>query len=388
MKRRPLAGNRIELLCCGAEYFPALLAAIDSARQEVLLETYIFALDATGLAVLEALRRAAKRGVDVRLLVDGFGAKPFVDAMFDSLAAEGIKLRVFRRELATFSMQRHRLRRMHRKLVAIDGKTAFVGGINIVDDVDARSPEPHRFDFAVRIRGPLVTRVHAAMTRLWRLVSWASFRRRSPDFDSGVVPGRSRAGGIRANFLVRDNLRHRRDIENAYLDAIREARSEIMIANAYFFPGRSFRHALMDASRRGVQVTLLLQGRIEYWLLYHACRVLYPHLMASGVRIVEYRKSFLHAKVAVIDRAWATVGSSNIDPFSLLLAREANVVVFDAGFAETLQHRLAEAIKDGGVVLEADHWDRLGWWQRTLDWTCFGLLRFLMGVAGLARRPA
>lgn len=386
MSLRPLAGNRIELLCCGAEYFPALLAEIDAARHEILLETYIFELDSTGRSVLDALRRAAARGVDVRLLVDGFGAKPFVDALFDSLEEEGIQLRVFRRELTTFSMQRHRLRRMHRKLVAIDGATAFVGGINIVDDVDARSPEPHRFDFAVRIRGPLVTRVHSAMMRLWHLVSWASFRRRRPDFESAIVPVRRRAGSIRAGFLVRDNLRHRRDIENAYLGAIRDARVEILIANAYFFPGRSFRHALMDAAKRGVRVTLLLQGRIEYWLLYHACRVLYPHLMASGVRIVEYRKSFLHAKVAVIDQAWATVGSSNIDPFSLLLAREANVVVFDEGFATQLRTRLVQAIEDGGTVLAPDHWSRLGWWQRTLDWSCFGLLRFLMGLAGLARR--
>lgn len=388
MKLRPLGGNRIDLLCCGAEYFPALIAAIDAARHEVLLETYIFARDDTGAAVLAALRRAASRGVDVRLLVDGFGAKGFVDEMFGSLEAEGIHLRVFRRELTKFSLQRHRLRRMHRKLVAIDGRTAFVGGINIVDDVDPRSPAPHRFDFAVRIQGPLVTRVHAAMTRLWRLVSWASFRARRPDFESGIVPARARAGALRATFLVRDNLRHRRDIESAYLDAIRKARAEIVIANAYFFPGGAFRHALMDAAKRGVKVTLLLQGRIEYWLLYHACRVLYPHLMASGVRIVEYRKSFLHAKVAVIDNAWATVGSSNIDPFSLLLAREANVVVFDEGFAVRLRARLDEAIDDGGAVLEPDHWVRLGWWQRTLDWCCFGLLRFLMGVAGLARRAA
>lgn len=384
MRLRPLAGNRVDLLRCGAEYFPALIAAIDAAVHEILLETYIFERDATGMAVLDALRRAAARGVVVRLLVDGFGARGFVETFIDSLADDGIELRVFRRELATFSLHRHRLRRLHRKLVTVDGRIAFVGGINILDDVDPREPGPPRFDFAVRLQGPLVTRVHAAMVRLWRLVSWARFRRRHPDFDSRIVPRRKRVGDIRGIFLVRDNLRHRRDIENAYLDAIRNARSEILIANAYFFPGQAFRHALIDAAARGVRVTLLLQGRIEYWLLYHACRVLYPHLMSAGVRVVEYRKSFLHAKVAVVDEAWATVGSSNIDPFSLLLAREANVVVLDAGFTASLRSALLEAIEDGGEALSHDHWARLGLWQRLLDWGAYGLVRIMIGLAGIA----
>lgn len=382
--RRPLAGNSIELLRCGEAYFPALIAAIDGAKMEVMLETYIFARDATGMAVLAALRRAAARGLVVRLLVDGFGSRDFVEALGDSLATEGIELLVFRREIALFELRRHRLRRLHRKLSVIDGRVAFVGGINIVDDFDPRAPAPPRFDFAVRLQGPLVTRVHATMVGLWRLVSWAGLRRRQ---HTGAVlePTRRHAGRIRANFLVRDNLRHRRDIESAYLEAINAAREDILIANAYFFPGRGFRHALIAAAARGVRVTLLLQGRIEYWLLFHACRVLYPHLMASGVRIIEYRKSFLHAKVAVVDADWATVGSSNIDPFSLLLAREANVVVHDEGFATKLRADLEAAIADGGVVLQPDHWSRLGAWQRLLDWCCYGLLRSLMDITGLTR---
>lgn len=385
MKLKPLAGNQIDLLCCGVEYFPALLEAINAAQHEVLLETYIFERDATGTAVLEALRRAAARGVSVRLLVDGFGARGFVDAHADSLPDEGIELQVFRRELKTFAMRRHRLRRMHRKLSVIDGRIAFVGGINVIDDVEAHQQDgAPRFDYAVRLQGPLVTRVHAAMVRLWRLVTWAGLQRR-PELITRVLPSRRRMGDVRATFLVRDNLRHRRDIENAYLAAIRGAKREILIANAYFFPGRSFRHALTDAAERGVRVTLLLQGRIEYWLLFHACRVLYPHLINGSIRVVEYRKSFLHAKVAVVDDEWATVGSSNIDPFSLMLAREANVVVLDAGFAAKLRSSLEAAIEDGGEELTADRWAKLGWIQRGLDWSCYGLVRLMIGVAGLAR---
>lgn len=380
-----LAGNRIELLQSGVEYFPALLQAIRGAQREILLETYIFERDATGVAVAEALREAALRGVVVRVLVDGFGAREFVREGLPELQSDGVETLVFRPEIRQLSLRRHRLRRLHRKLVVIDGRTAFVGGINIIDDMDTPGQIPPRFDFAVRVQGPLVAEVHAAMARLWRLVLWAGLRRRLMRL-RWVRPGHGRVGSMHAAFVIRDNLRHRRDIENAYLDAIREARHEVLLANAYFFPGRAFRHALTDAAARGVKVTLLLQGRVEYWLLHHACRVLYPHLMAAGVRIVEYRKSFLHAKVAVVDADWATVGSSNIDPFSLLLAREANVVVRDRSFAADLRRALHAAILDGGCELTPVDWQRRSLLQRGLSWLAYGVLRLMLGVAGYGRR--
>ncbi|NSL56273.1 cardiolipin synthase ClsB [Uliginosibacterium aquaticum] len=385
MRQGMLAGNRIELLQSGVEYFPVLLQAIRSAQREILLETYIFERDATGVEVADALRAAALRGVVVRLLVDGFGAREFVRSGLADLQSDGVEGLVFRPEIRQLSLRRHRLRRLHRKLVVIDGRTAFVGGINIIDDMDTPGQIPPRFDFAVRLQGPLVAEVHEAMARLWRLVLWAGLHRRLTPL-RWVRPGHARVGSMHAAFVIRDNLRHRRDIENAYLGAIRMARHEVLIANAYFFPGRAFRHALIEAAGRGVKVTLLLQGRVEYWLLHHACRVLYPNLMEAGVRIVEYRKSFLHAKVAVVDTDWATVGSSNIDPFSLLLAREANVVVRDRGFAADLRHALHVAIADGGCELTAVHWQRQSLLQRALSWLAYGLLRLLLGVAGYGRR--
>ena len=141
--------------------------------------------------------------------------------------------------------------------------------------------------------------------------------------------------------MIRDNLRYRRDIERAYLAAIRTAKREILIANAYFFPGVRFRRALIAAAQRGVRVTLLLQARVEYLLLHYASRALYGQLLAAGIEIQEYHRSFLHAKVAVVDDHWATVGSSNIDPYSLLMAREANVFVRDPHFADQLRVELA-----------------------------------------------
>ncbi|WP_079436351.1 cardiolipin synthase ClsB [Zoogloea sp. LCSB751] len=376
-----LRGNALTLLENGTEFFPALLAAIDAARHEVFLETYIFANDDIGQSIAAALVRAAGRDVTVRLLVDGFGGREFVAELLTPLTEAGVTVLIYRREVGTLSLRRRRLRRLHRKLAVIDGRVAFVGGINIISDYEAPSLDAPRHDYAVRVEGPLLGPIHAGVRHVWELVAWASFRQRlrlpaSPP----VTP--EPCGDVEAAFLVRDNIRHRRDIEDAYLLGIAGARREIILANAYFLPGRRFRHALLDASRRGVMITLLVQGLADHPLQHRATRALYGQLLAAGLRIVEYHRSYLHAKVAVIDGRWATVGSSNIDPFSLLLAREANVVVRDAGFAERLRACLIRAIHEGGQEISAASWQRGPRLQRLLNWAAYGLVRLMIGLAG------
>jgi cardiolipin synthase len=386
-RRRPagsdfLSGNRIELLETGAQYFPTLIAAIDAATCEIHLETYIFADDPTGRQVVAALSAAVRRGVAVRVLVDGFGAREFPDGPGRRLAEAGVQVQIYRAEIAPFKLRRHRLRRLHRKLVAIDGRVAFVGGINIIDDLN-NGDTPHlgpRFDYAVRIEGPLVAPVRASTAHLWRLIGWARLRRRPPVPPLSPFRYDNPAGGMTAAFVIRDNLGHRRDIEDAYLAAIANARTEIFLANAYFLPGRRFRKALRDAAKRGVTVTVMLQGQVEYALLHYATQALYRTLLDSGIRIIEYRAGFLHAKVAVVDDHWATVGSSNIDPFSLLLAREANVVVRDAGFATRLRNSLHRAgIEDASEITRAEL-KRSSFGARIMRWTAYGLVRLLLGI--------
>lgn len=388
MKMEFLPGNRIDLLTSGTEYFPALLAAIDSAAVEVHIETYIFENDATGSQVADALVQAVRRGVTVRVLVDGFGSHGFMQLLGTRLMAEGVEVLVYGPDISPLTFRRHRLRRLHRKLVTIDARIAFVGGINIIDDmnVDNKPKQiPPRYDYAVRIEGPLLAPIHAAMRHLWKLVGWTSFRRRyrTPNFHAGTM---TVCGEVTAAFLVRDNLRHRRDVEDAYLQAIAAAQDEIVLASAYFLPGRRFRQALMTAAKSGVKVTVLLQGRVEYALLHYATRSLYGILLGAGVRIFEYRRSFLHAKVAVIDRRWATVGSSNIDPFSLLLAREANVVVRNSGFANGLHDSLQAAIAQGAQEVRREDWQKKPWPARVASWLAFMLVRLMIGLSGYAQK--
>lgn len=385
MKATFLGGNRITLLENGSDYFPALIAAIDGAAAEIYLESYIFADDATGRAVAAALARAAQRGIAARVLVDGFGAPDFQASLGRDLIAQGAEVQIYRPDVARLRLRRHRLRRLHRKLAVIDRRIAFIGGINVIDDMDTQREMPPRFDYAVAIEGPLLEPVHRAARHLWQLVRWASFRHRLPE-PTAVPALPPPCGEVEAAFVVRDNLRHRRDIEEAYLDAIEAAREEVVLANAYFLPGRRFRHALMAAAARGVRVVVLLQGRVEYVLLHYATQALYGSLIAAGISVIEYRHSFLHAKVAVIDGLWATVGSSNIDPFSLLLAREANVVVRDAGFARRLRQSLEQAISQGSTHIQAADLKKRSLFRRAASWLAYTVVRLAVGIAGYGGR--
>lgn len=375
-------GNRIRLLKSGAEYFPELERAIDSAEREIYLETYLFEADETGQRITDALARAARRRVSVRVLVDGFGARQFSDELRFKLDTAGAQLLFYRPEIAFWRLRRHRLRRLHRKLVVIDASIGFCGGINIIDDRNTPRQTPPRFDYAVRVEGPLVADMHRAVRQLWTRTAWLqlkSARRGRPR----LRPDMRRVGEQSAAFLVRDNLRHRHDIEEAYLEAIGGARREIVIACAYFLPGMRFRRALCEAAQRGVRVVLLLQGKVEYVMLHYASRALYRQLLDAGIEIHEYRRSFLHAKVAVVDHGWATVGSSNIDPISFLLAREANVVVMDGDFGAQLRQSLERAMSEGARLLRREDW-RLPVPERAASWTAYAVVRVLMGLFGYA----
>ena len=380
-----LPGNRLTLLNSGSDYFPALLAAIDGAEIEIYLESYIFANDEVGHAVASALCRAANRNVQVNVTVDGFGARNFKIDFFARLTAAGVRVMFYRPEIGRFHFKRHRLRRLHRKLVVIDARLAFIGGINIIDDDNAPLDMRPRVDYAVRLEGPTLQQVHHAVRRMWETVAWVNFKRRFR-LAPVATPVCAAAGDQCAALLIRDNIRHRNDILHAYLDAIDAAQHEILIANAYFLPGVRFGRALHAAARRGVRITVLLQGKSDHPLLRYATQTLYATTLAAGIRVFEYEKSFMHAKVAVIDGQWATVGSSNIEPFSLFMAKEANLVVRDRGFAGELEGSLKKVMAAGARELLAEELSRQPLHSRLLRWLAYALVRALIGFAGYSLR--
>lgn len=365
---RVTGGNQISLLCNGAGYFPTLLNALNAATRTIQLETYLYADDAIGDAITHALCAAAQRGVNVRLVVDGFGARNIVTRHLPQLQQAGVHVRIFRPEYHLWrhllSGKRSRLRRMHRKMALCDGHTAFVGGINIIDDATGNLSSS-RPDFALQIKGPLLQEIGRVMDRQWQTLSRRPFLYRSqkPEFtpiDSTV------SGSVRAALALRDNLLNRGQIEAAYIAAISAAKQKITLAMAYFIPSHAILHALFYAAARGVHIHLLLQGRIEYRLQHYASQSLYTRLLDAGIRIFEYEPGFMHAKVGVIDHQWATVGSANLDPFSLLVAREANVLVFDTVFCATLEQKLFAEIKMHSREVTTAIWTRRSGWHRML----------------------
>ena len=384
-----VANNQLMLLQNGMGFFPQLCTDIDAAQHSIYLETYIFAADKTGRMVADALQRAAARGVMVRVLLDGYGSADLPQHSLDELRAAKVEVQWFRRDVSPFTLSRsrmRRLRRLHRKLAVMDGEVAFIGGFNIINDAPGQDAfNPPRLDYAVRVQGAVAGEIYAVTRRLWSVVSWANFRKRSKKIER-LMPDRVRhATSPSIALLLRDNLRHRRDIERAYLRAITGATHEVVIANAYFLPGRAFRHALKQAAHRGVRIVLLLQGKVEYRLQHYATHALYDQLLAAGIEIYEYQPGYLHAKVAVVDGQWATVGSSNIDPFSLLLAREANLAVRDAGFAGELRASLLAAIANDAARIGEGYNLSRSWMDRLGARISYGLVRWLIGLLGYGR---
>jgi cardiolipin synthase len=372
--------NDVKLLAGGAELFASVIREIGRAKRSVWLETYIFHLDDTGHAVARALGEAASRGVDVRVVVDGFGSYASIADLEKALCAHGIHFRVYRPE-RKYHLEHARLRRLHRKLILIDEDVGYIGGINVLDDLmdpnHGALDEP-RFDFAVEARGSIIKPIFVTMSSLWMHLSkepgGTKHKKRLQEYMEVRRHARS-SGSVRATLLLRDNFFHRRRIERAYLAAIGHARQDVTICNAYFFPGAKLRAALARAASRGVCVRLLLQGRAEYPIQHYGTRALFNDLLAAGIKIYEYQRGFLHAKVAVVDNDWATVGSSNLDPFSLLLAREANISIRDEAFCLELRAKLERTIAaDAKEVFLADRIKR-PWILKIYNFVSYGLLR-------------
>ncbi|MBK9444407.1 MAG: cardiolipin synthase ClsB [Comamonadaceae bacterium] len=392
------SGHHLKLLCGAQAFFDELVAAIDASVQEVLLETYIFNLEASGARVALSLSEAAQRGVVIHLVVDGVGTPFLPEPWPQRLRTAGVQWRIYAPLGRLGLLVPSRWRRLHRKLCVVDGSVAFCGGINVLDDLfdpNHGTLGAPRFDFAVRVVGPLVQDVHLAMAQFWWrqqavqsaqqvnwLDAWQALQRAVQSHRSDRKDSFMALGGAKAMLVLRDNLLNRSRIERAYRLALGAARQEIILANAYFLPGRKIRNSLIHAARRGVRVRLLLQGRYEYFMQHHATRALYRRLLAAGVEIYEYNASFLHAKVAVVDGRWATVGSSNMDPLSLLLAREANVVIEDGPFAQDLGLELVHAINTRSRRVDQLKHAQRPMRQKLLDHAALLLMRLMIFIYG------
>ena len=376
--------NHLSLLHRGAEFFPALIHAIEAAQSEIYLETYIFAIDDTANQVRDVLIRAASRGVTVHVLVDWLGTGKstvaLLQAAFEPLGVHFVAFNPwFQRGIA----------RTHRKIVVIDQRLAFLGGLNINDDLISdddsgkRLPAP-RWDFAVSIIGPLVDDVQAEVAAQWKRQSAQTLRRRLGRIRQWYASRvRLQWQVAEAALVVRDNLRNRVAIERQLLQALGRAHHSAVLVTPYFAPGRKLRRAMLHAATRGVDITLLI-GVGQFVMQDAVAQSFYPRFVRAGIRLVEYRATQLHAKAAVVDDAWATLGSSNFDGLSLFVNHEANIIVRDANFSMVLRDIIARGVAEG-TIISAEDVAHFSWIRRVGNRLAYLLYRAVLKIITAGR---
>jgi cardiolipin synthase len=385
------SGNRFTLLENGEEFFPRVFECVAAAKREVVVETFILFEDKVGIELHKALLTAARNGVAVDLTIDGYGSPDLSARFISELTEAGVRIHVFDPGPRLWGWRTNVFRRMHRKIVVIDGLRAFVGGINYSADHLADFGPEAKQDYAVEIEGPLVGTIHsfvhralaagkhnaemlkAGWLRRWRnRLSPLQRKMNAPPPPFGQP---AEVGQADAIFVTRDNRNHTNDIEQHYRIAIRAARQRIVIANAYFFPGYRLLKEMRKAARRGVDVRLILQGQPDMPIVKTAAGLLYHHLLKAGVRVYEYCERPLHGKVALSDDSWSTVGSSNLDPLSLSLNLEANVIVKDREFNRELGDRLDLLMRDSCKQISASDLEEPNGWRVVRSFFVFHLLR-------------
>jgi cardiolipin synthase len=301
------------MLVDGQEVFAVMLASIHNAKKSIWLESYIFESGATGALFVEALAASARAGVEVLVVVDAFGGMNLDREDEETLRSAGVNLRFFGR-FKNVDMSRW-LKRDHRKLLLIDGTTAFVGGINISDDYASQESGGKGWhDIHARIRGPVCLSLAKLFVETWRQVGGATLPL--------PAPTREETSGEWAMALCSNHLGIRTQIRSHLVHALCHARSEVLLASAYFVPDRQIVRAMEGAARRGVFVGLLVPGESDLRSVQLAGEHSYERLLRAGVRIFTWRGSHMHVKAAVVDRRWCHVGSYNLDYMSLLNSLE------------------------------------------------------------------
>ncbi len=360
----------MRLLVDGGEAYPAMLEAIAAARDTINLETYIFASDETGWRFARGLARSAQRGVEVNVLLDGYGSVGCATSLLEYLAEAGVRVTWYK-PLAPWRSGWGWWRRDHKKILVVDGGVGFVGGLNIADDyADLANGGRGWRDTHARIAGPVVAGLQESFGRTWR-------RSKGPRLDpSRHLPALAQVGVSDAAILTNRIHKERRQIRKAYLYALKRAQRTIYLTSAYFVPSYRIRSRLRKACARGVDVRILLAGASDIALVTRAARHLYTKLLKCGVRIYEWGGPMIHAKTAVVDGAWSTVGSCNLDFMSMRYNLESNIVVLGDSLADPLTKLFHRDLERANEIHLAE-WRQRSGWQQFLDSLAYRLRNWL-----------
>jgi cardiolipin synthase A/B len=368
-------GHLVELLQSGEQFFAAAEKIIDEAKSFIHLQTYIVDEDETGIRIINALRRAAERGIRTYLLVDAFGTKYLTDEFINGIENSGILFRFYSPTLVTKGFQLSL--RLHSKVIMADGEVAIIGGMNFANRYHGSPEKKEWLDYAVLIRGPECIRLLNMLKKLWNK-TFISRNERSREI---VHHSPYSPGGVRLKVLLNHWYRNKIEILRSYRSAFRNAKERMIIFSGYFLPGRNERRLLRDASLRGVDITIVLAAESDAPMFERATHFLYDFILRSNIKIFEYMPSNLHAKVAVVDGKWCTIGSYNLNHISDYASVEINVGIMDEEFSSSFEEKLLEVIrKDCRQVTIEENARRRNWLIKFRGWYSYQMIRLMMRI--------
>lgn len=369
------AAKSIELVHSGTDYFDRLQALINAARKSVHLQTYIFKNDAAGGPIVEALQNAAKRGVQVWMIVDHFGSKDLPDSLVQELQAAGVEFRFFKQTISFWKWYFGRT--LHHKVLVVDDEHALVGGINIAEKYRGSSEEPAWLDFAVYIRGALCAELGQLCADIFYRQYWKNRDRHRGK--SLLLPGGERQGLVR--FRLNDWMRRKSEVQQSYSRGISAARQSLVLTASYFLPGRSVRQRLKAAAQRGVEVRVLLTGPSDVPLSRLAEQYLSHWMLQRGIRVFIWDKSVQHGKTISVDGQWSSLGSYNINRLSRIRSLELNVDILDPAFNRHFSRHLDDLLLRDCVELTLETLPRFtSVWERWKSRIAYHVAVYLLRV--------
>lgn len=373
---RPWAGNSLQCLQSGDEYFADISKAIEEARIFIHIQVYIWNLDTTGVLILEKCLQAAMRGVKVFILLDKYGSQDFTTQKLAHIKAGGIVIQRFSTYLNTRKIQIGRT--LHTKAIVIDGMTGWVGGINIADRYSGYDGTKPFLDFALKLKGPVLYQLQIELNKYWR----RKYRIRLNEY---IEPARQE-GPFHATVCVNDYIRGRNDITRHYEREIEKSAKRLLIVSGYFYPIMSLRRRLYEAAERGVEITLLLPGPSDIAVFKKASRAVYYKFLRKGMKIHELSERMLHAKIAIADEHWLTVGSYNLNQLSDYGSVEMNVTVYSGDFIEERARELQEIIRNSATEINLESMQNRGIMMRITDNLCLLMVRTLLRMLYLINK--
>jgi cardiolipin synthase len=368
-------GHAIKLLRSGEQFFAETERAINEAEKFIHFQTYIVDDDETGMRILNALIRAAERGVRVYFLLDAYGGRSFSRNMIRMVEESGIFFRKFSPVFITKGF--HLSLRLHHKILLVDGKVAIIGGINIANRYRGTPLIKEWLDFAIRINGPECSHILLIAKKLWNK-TFISKKERSSEMIHNPVFYKD---NVKLKILQNNWYRNKIEILKSYRQALRRSKDHIIIFASYFLPGRNERKLLRNASRRGVDIKIVLSAVSDTWIFNYATIFLYDFILQNNIRIYEYLPSNLHAKVLTVDGIWCTIGSYNLNHLSDYGSVETNADILDPGFTEDFENILTGIInKDCREITVQEFNKRKTWIFRFTGWLSYQIIRFMMRI--------